>query len=211
MNTEIAKAWIKRADEVLGQQQRGSETSQTAVSMINALYGPRSTQLTAYTAALERISRTAQNAGNLDYETLLCARGAIRAAKAELEGGLVTSVRVLIAGEILAALVSLGKEVLEEKTEPAKNVAAVLIAAAFEDLMRRMGEEFASVAGRPDLQAVIAALKDADVLKGGQIGTAQSYLQFRNHSLHADWEKIDRSQVQSCIGFIEELLVKHFS
>ncbi len=90
-------------------------------------------------------------------------------------------------------------------------MAAVLIAAAFEDLMRRMGKSLAGVVGRPELQEVIVALKNADVLKGGQVGIAQSYLKFRNDSLHADWNKVDRSLVQSCIGFIEELLVKHFS
>lgn len=33
----------------------------------------------------------------------------------------------------------------------------------------------------------------------------------RNDSLHADWANVQHSQVQSCIGFIEPLLVKHFS
>ena len=90
-------------------------------------------------------------------------------------------------------------------------MSAVLIAAAFEDLMRRMGTEFAGVVGRPSLQDVITALKDAGVLKGGEIGTAQSFLKFRNDSLHADWANVSRVQVESCTAFVDSMLVKHFS
>jgi hypothetical protein len=100
---------------------------------------------------------------------------------------------------------------LEEGTESAKNVSAVLIAAAFEDLIRRMGSELAGVVDRPKLENVVTALKDAEVLKGGEVGTAISYLKFRNDSLHADWDKVQRTQILSCTSFIEALLVKHFS
>jgi len=74
-----------------------------------------------------------------------------------------------------------------------------------------MGEEFAGVAGRPKLEELIGFLKTAGVLKGGEVGTAQSYLKFRNDSLHADWENVDRPQVESCLAFSEALLVKHFT
>jgi hypothetical protein len=121
------------------------------------------------------------------------------------------SLRAFVAGEIFAELVGLGKEILTDDTEAAKNVSAVLIAAAFEDLMRRMGTELAGVTGRPKLEDVLAALTNASILRGGEVGTAQSYLKFKNDSLHADWAKVQRSQVQSCIAFIEVLLMKHFS
>jgi hypothetical protein len=119
--------------------------------------------------------------------------------------------RVGVAGEILAQLIGLAKETIGDRTDEAKNVAAVLAASAYEGLIRRMGEEFAGVTDRPKLEAVITALKVANILKGGQVGTAQSYLQFRNDSLHADWNKVDRSQVESRLAFSESLLTKHFS
>jgi hypothetical protein len=86
-----------------------------------------------------------------------------------------------------------------------------MIVAAFEDLLRRMGIELAGVAGRPSLQDVLTALKDAGVLKGGEIGIAQSFLKFRNDSLHADWANVSRVQVESCTAFADAMLVKHFS
>lgn len=122
-----------------------------------------------------------------------------------LEAGLILKVRVAVAGEILVELLRVAKETLIEHTEEAKNVAAVLTAAGYEGLVRRMGEEFAGVTGRPKLDAVIGELKGADVFKGGQVGIANSYLKFRNDSLHADWKRIDRSQVESCLAFCVRL------
>jgi hypothetical protein len=51
-----------------------------------------------------------------------------------------------------------------------------------------MASELAGVTGRPDLQDVVTASKNAALLQGGEVGTAQSDLKFRNDSLHADWE-----------------------
>ena len=105
----------------------------------------------------------------------------------------------------------MGQETFEEGNDASKNVSAVLVAAAFEDLIRRMGSEMAGVLGRPKLESVVVSLKGAQVLQGGEPGLAQSYLKFRNDSLHAHWENVQESQIQSCISFIETLLVKHFS
>jgi len=210
--SDLSQLWIKRARELLSSQGLDAfELTQGAISMLTALYGQKSTQLQGFMAGIDVVKKTASGAGNAKHHLGEYAYSAIRNAKAELEAGLITSVRALVTGEVLVELVGLAKEVLREGSEAAKNVAAVLTAAAFEDLIRRMGEEFADVRGRPNLQEVVIALKDADILRGGQVGTAQSYLPFRNDSLHADWEKVDRSQVQSCIGFVEELLTKHFS
>ena len=207
--------WIKRADEIIQKRDTGpgagSEAVQFATSMLTAFYGPESPQLAQFLAGCAAIAKSAPNPTDMAYELLLHAYGTIRNTKAELEAGLIVSLRVAVAGEILAELIRLAKEIIVERTEEAKNAGAVLIAAAYEGLIRRMGEEFASVTGRPKLEEVITALKAANVLKGGQVGTAQSYLKFRNDSLHADWRNVDRSQVESCLSFIESLLVKHFS
>lgn len=210
------KDWLRRADDILksgpsGFADTALEAVHCATSMLSALYGPNSSQVKIFLAQNEMLSKTKSGTGSIIYDQSANALCAIKNAKAELQAGLVTGVRVLVAGEILAELVRLAKETMGDKGEAAKNVAAVLAAAAFEDLIRRMGENLAGVTGRPELQEIITALKSADILKGGQVGTAQSYLKFRNDSLHADWEEVDRSQVQSCLAFVEELLLKHFS
>lgn len=211
-----SEAWIRRADEVIRKgrstnQSDATEAAQFATSMLTALHGPRSTQLERFSAGCDAIAKAKPGMGNIALELSRHALGAIANAKAELQGGLVGGLRLQVTGEILSDLTGLGKEVLGELTEATKNVAAVLIAAAFEDLLRRMGTELAGVAGRPALHEVLNTLKDAGALKGGEVGIAQSFLKFRNDSLHADWANVSRVQVESCAAFIDGMLLKHFS
>ncbi|HME72197.1 MAG TPA: hypothetical protein VKM54_20355 [Myxococcota bacterium] len=91
-----------------------------------------------------------------------------------------------------------------------KNVAAVLTAAAFEDILRRMGELFAGVSGRPKLEDVLNAIKDAGLLPEAQVRIAHTGLAFRNDALHADWIKIDRNSVQQYLGLVEGWLSERF-
>jgi hypothetical protein len=207
--------WLKQAEATLQKNTYssgdGSKAAQFATSMLTALYGSGSAQLAQFQAGYDAITRKAPNIIMMDRDVWRHAFAVIQHTKLELEGGLIVKLRVAVAGEILVELIRLAKEVMTDRTEEAKNAGAVLIAAAYEGLLRRMGEEFAGVTGRPKLEEVITALKNAGVLKGGQIGTAQSYLKFRNDSLHADWKNVDRSQVESCLAFSESLLVKYFS
>ena len=143
-------------------------------------------------------------------EVLNAAKGALRNLQAELEAGAIGSLIQRMVGDVLTDFIQLARTVLDDPSDKAKNVAAVLTAAAFEDTIRRMGESLAGVVGRVELQDVIIALKQKGVLQSPQLGIAQSYLSFRNHALHAEWEKVDRSSVQSALGFVEELLLKHF-
>jgi hypothetical protein len=64
--------------------------------------------------------------------------------------------------------------------------------------------------GQDKLADVITTLKKAGLLVPPQLGIAQSYLNFRNRALHADWEPIDRAGVESVLGFVEQLLIKYF-
>jgi hypothetical protein len=204
-NTE---AWLKRAKEILQQGMNSFEAVSFAPSILAALYGPRSPQLEAFNSRMAEISRMKDGQ---DFHRRQHAISVIKTVIGEIENDLIVNLRAQIAGEVLSELVGLGKEILADNTDSAKNVSAVLIAAAFEDLIRRMGAELAGVSGRPKLEDVITALKNAGVLKGGEVGTAQSYLKFRNDSLHADWAKVDKPQIQSCTAFVEALLMKHFS
>lgn len=204
-------AWLKRAKEVLAEGAQGSQSVPFAASILSALYGSKSPQIESFNARMKEVSSKANNTTDAYYSQALQAYNTIQNVIGEIESGLIVNLRAQVAGEVLSELVGLGKELLADETESSKNVSAVLIAAAFEDLIRRMGSELAGVTGRPKLEEVIGALKAAGVLKGGEIGVAQSYLKFRNDSLHADWSNVQKSQVQSCTAFIESLLVKHFS
>jgi hypothetical protein len=203
--------WVTHAQEVLSQSLRSHEIVPFAISFLTAIYGPKSPQLKAYNDTLAQIAKSADGVTSVTFFQKQHAYGVVKNTVAEIQSGLITSVRAEVAGEVFGELVGLGKQILEENSDPAKNVSAVLIAAAFEDLIRRMGSELAGVVGRPKLEDVITSLKDANILRGGEVSTALSYLKFRNDSLHADWDNVQRPQIQSCIGFVEGLLAKHFS
>lgn len=130
--------------------------------------------------------------------------------RAELDAGLVGSLQQRIVGDVLADFIQLVRAALDEPTAEAKNVAAVLAAAAFEDTIRRMGSNLAGVTSREKLSDVIEVLKSRGILQPPQLGIAVSYLNVRNLALHANWDQIERAAVHSVLGFVEQLLLKHF-
>jgi hypothetical protein len=211
--SDNSQLWLEKAEQILQNSGNigGSEAVQFTTSMMTALYGPGSPQITQFRDGCAAITKTATGLRDMNFYLQQHAVVIIRNITGEVKAGLIVRLRVAVAGEILAELIRLAKEIMVDHTDEAKNAAAVLSAAAYEGLIRRMGEEFASVTDRPKLEDVIRTLKTANVLKGGQVGTAQSYLKFRNDSLHAYWNNVDRSQVESCLAFSESLLLKHFA
>ncbi len=193
-------------------QQGAAELVAGTTSLLALVYGDGTPQLISFAKQLEQIHKKPQVMSHVrDREIADCSQGVLRSLKREIEGGLTGNLRQQITGEVLADLIQLSRTVLSEQGEKAKNVAAVLAAAAFEDTVRRMGNAFAGVIGQDDLSEVLKKLKDAGTMQGPQVGIAQSYLSFRNHALHANWDKIEKESIHSILGFVEQLLLKHFS
>lgn len=201
--------WIQQGKALLDSGMKSThELPSFAISMLTTFYRPNSVQVKAYLAGADNISK---DRNGLAHRMFMHARGAVGNTIRELENGLVANLRTSVQGEILGDLLGLSKEALSQNTEETKNVAAVLSAAAFEDCARRLGAEEAGVQGRPNLELVLAALKDAGVLRGGTVSLANTMLKFRNDSLHADWTLVARAQVESCVALTESLLTEHFS
>jgi hypothetical protein len=97
----------------------------------------------------------------------------------------------------------------QDKTDESKNVAAVLAAAAFEDTLRRMASHH-GIPHTEKLADLLNELKTKKLLQGSQVGIANSYLNFRNNALHAQWDKVERAGVASVLGFVEQLLLTNF-
>lgn len=179
------------------------------LSAMVTLYGPTSPQVQALAKDGE-ILRGKLYGEDLADELFVLAQGAIQNLKAELDAGFVGSLQRTITADVLTDFLQLARTALGEKGDDAKNVAAVLTAALYEDTIRRL----ASANGIPHidkLQDVITTLKYKGILQGPQVGIAISYLKFRNDSLHAQWANIGRESVVSVLGFVEQLLLKHFS
>lgn len=209
-----SEPWLKRAEELIYLSPNGSDAAESvhfATSMLTSLYGAESSQMKQFREGLTADSKVVKSSALLNELHQKRSIGVLKGTIAELKAGLIVRLRVEVAGEVLVELIGVARDVLQEQSDAAKNTASVLVAATFESVMRRMGEEFAGGTSRPKLEEVINALKDNGILKGGEVGTALSYLKFRNDSLHADWQNVSRPQVESCLAFNEATLVKCFS
>jgi hypothetical protein len=176
------------------------------LTVATAAYGAESHQVTSIASLSAKLET-----GHFESTIRAITLGVLRSLKTELDSGITGSLQRQIAGGVLSDFVQLARIALDHRTDAAKNVAAVLVAAAFEDTVRRVGSTFAGIVGKEDLQDILIKLKDNGVLVAPQFGIAQSYLSFRNRALHANWNEIERETVLSALAFTEELLIKHFS
>ncbi len=204
-------ALIQKADDDVAPQEYGEIINGTS-GVIALLYGSGSKQMTTFEReiAVEQKRVATTWAGQQRGAITRLAAGVLINTLAELDAGLVGSLKQQAAAEVLADFIALSRAALTEKGEDAKNVGAVLAAAAFEDTVRRLGAAHAGTAGGEKLANVLVALKDSGVLQGPQVGIAQSYLKFRNDALHADWGQIEREAVHSVLSFVEQLVLRYF-
>jgi hypothetical protein len=180
-----------------------------AIDIMIILYGPASVQLQNFIREEETIRQHYVGQAGAEFRDPLT-RGVLKNMRAAIEAGLVESFQKSITGEVLSDFLQLARTVFDEKGNDAKNVASVLAAALFEDTLRRL----AIINGIPHiekLQDLLTELKNRSILQGSQVGIANSYLNFRNNSLHAQWDKVERESVASVLGFCEQLLIKEMT
>jgi len=86
-----------------------------------------------------------------------------------------------------------------------------LACAALEDGLKRLAESVDLEVEGKDLSEVINALKATSVLPGSQARVVQSFVGVRNKAMHAEWGKIDSSEVHGVIGFVQDFVSKRFA
>jgi hypothetical protein len=203
-----------RIDElaVTGQQSSGPEAHsmyQGALSVMIALHGENSSQVKNFLRQREQIQeKFLPNDIEIGISTV--AEGAIKNLQAEIDAGFAGSLQQTISGEVITDFVRLAHQAMDyDASDNSKNVASVLAAAAFEDTFRRLAKNH-NIPHMEKLADLLDELKERKILQGTQVGIANSYLNFRNSALHAQWERIERASVAAVLGFIEQLLLSHF-
>jgi hypothetical protein len=209
---ERITALIQKADDDVTPQEYGEIINGTS-GILALLYGSGSKQMATFEREIaqeqKRVAGTTW-AGKQRGAITQLAAGVLINTLAELDSGLVGSLKQQAAAEVLTDFIALSRMALAEKGEDAKNVAAVLAAAAFEDTVRRLGAAHTGTAGGEKLANILIELKNSAILQGPQVGIAQSYLKFRNDALHADWGQIEREGVHSVLSFVEQLVLRYF-
>jgi hypothetical protein len=190
-------------------EERVGRVLQGTSGIIALLYGPDSVQLAAFRESIAMDKRNLAS-GFTRHAIAQITRGVLANILAELDAGLIGSIKRQAEAEVLADFVALSRAALEAGGDQEKNVAAVLAAAAFEDSIRRLGAIHAGTVGGEKLADVLVALKKSGFLHGPQVAIAQSYLTFRNHAMHAEWDKIESEAVDAVLGFVEQLVLKYF-
>lgn len=212
--TEIENRIDHLLKELDSDTSNGYELGKGTLGLIVILYGANSPQVKLFTKELEKLPPKEKSIFENDWTTDTrhtdMLRGTLNNLRAEIQIGLIDGLQKTLTGEILTDFLKLARTALKEKGEDAKNVAAVLSAALYEDTIRRLAT-LNGITHREKLATVLNELKNQNILQGSQVGIAQSYLNFRNNSLHADWNKVDRPEIQSVLAFTEELILKYFS
>ncbi len=181
------------------------------LGIMQALYGIDSSQEKALRTSIERFTNKDHPSASTVINNSVAAIGGVLAAiKAELDSGFIGSLRATLTGEVLTDFIKLARMTLDESGDDAKNVAAVLAAAAFEDVLRKLAD-LKGIDHQEKLADVMTALKDVGVLQGAEVGIAQSYLSFRNRSLHAKWNEVNRPAIESVLAFTEQVILKHLT
>ena len=184
----------------------------TTISILSAIYGPTSTQLRSFQ------DRVKKGQGESDSQAYYFndrvandIEASLDAALADFDAGIASLSGMRAKGEVLGDFVVLAREALDEHSDEADRVAAVLVAASLEETLKQLGAARGIDVYSRDMRGVIEKLKEADVLAGAQFSAAHGFVKLRDNALHAQFDQISRVTTESALKFVEGLLAASFS
>lgn len=186
----------------------GRELFAGTLGIVGTLYGPSSPLAKTVQDASDRIMGYRWNEELKHAAVALELIGVLRAVQSDLNEGLMRSIRQEARAEILADFIGLAKQALDDGS---KDVAAVLACAALEDAAKRLADQHGLDVEARDLSEVISALRSKGLVPSTQGKIMQSFVTLRNKALHAEWAKIDTSEVHGVIAFVQDFLVTRFA
>lgn len=135
------------------------------------------------------------------YETLI---GCFSGAAEEYSRGYLKGIRRVISEEFAVDLCLHAESLADEgHIEPA----AVLAAAALEDCFKRRVEDLGGIdTDGKTLNDYISILKANGVLSGASAKIASGFPKFRNAAMHADWAKIDKTEIRTITAFVKSFV-----
>ena len=126
----------------------------------------------------------------------------------EIRLGLLTTIENEVTGEIVTDFLLLARKSLSDDM---KAVASVLSCASLEDSLKRFAILNNLEVEDKTMIEVVNALKSKGLLSNIQSNILKGYTQVRNKAFHAEWDKIEKSDISAIIGFTEQFILQHFS
>jgi len=185
-------------------EHRVEEIASSTISVFSKLYGVTHIHLKDL---LKKLELCQKNSVHCTPFYGLC-YGKIIALETDIKYGLLTSIDKEISGEVFGDFTKSAKEALKSGS---KDVAAVLGCAALEDALKRLAKINELNLADKSMNDVVNSLKRNGILKGAQSTLIGSYITLRNRTFHAQWDKVETTDVSSLIGFTEQLLLENFS
>jgi uncharacterized protein YutE (UPF0331/DUF86 family) len=192
----------EQAYDVLGEVYSGT------IAIATQLWGANSPQVeAAKQLRIDMQSSDWSEPSKAENLVLLC-HGLLRSYASDIAAGRLGTLQLEYQGQVFADLVNTAKAAI---AEGAKDVAAVLAAAALEDTLKRYADAKGLDVEDKDLTTVVNALKGAGLMPAPQSTLLKGMVPFRNKALHAEWAKIGESEISAVIAFVEDFLSRKFA
>lgn len=176
------------------------------LSLLQKIYGNTNDHISNFQSQLSDFN---YNDSSIKYKDILeICIAKLEFIKSEISLGLITSIENEVTGEVVADFLSLARKSLIDNVI---EVAAVLSCASLEDTLKRYSKLNNLNVDDKTMSEVINALKSKGLLSSAQDSILKGYAKIRNKVFHAEWDKIEKADISSIIGFSEEFVLKHFS
>lgn len=155
-----------------------------------------------------QLSDYIHNEEGLNYSHVInICLGKIEFLKAEIELGILKSIRQEITGEIVTDFLHLSRQAI---TDDSKEVAGVLACASLEDVLKKHATSLGINIENKSMSDVVNLLKANGAISSAQSNILKGYSGIRNKVFHAEWDKFDKSDINSIIGFTEQFVMERF-
>lgn len=168
----------------------------SAMHLIGIVFGETSSHYTNFKTAYEHCR-------NYDFEVRQM-YGVFLGAFDDWSAGLSETIESVVSAEVLGDFVAMAKMALDNGH---KDVAAVLACAALEGTLKRYGRSHDVDVEGKSLQDVVGALKARGLVSGAAKSLLDVMPKIRDYAMHANWGKIQDTDVRSVIGYVEQLLL----
>lgn len=176
------------------------------LTLLNTLYGPNNDFSKSLEPAKNKYDTFNHSESTVDL-LLELLHGLLVNMESDIRLGLIENIQKEVVGEIFGDFIVLAKNVKDDQYI----VASVLASAALEDSLKKYAQMNGINTNDRDMTQVINALKSKSLIAGSQASIVSSYVQLRNKSFHADWNKISKSDVESLIVFTENFILEKFN